>query len=86
MVRPLSVNDVMSVPIVAIASLTRKIFAGPRLARSAMAMVAGSTWMPSAISPADSEPVSIAAPASPGSRLPIWLIALNRCVTMVAPA
>ena len=55
MVRPLSVNDVMSVPIVAMASVTRKILAGPRLARSAMPIVAGSTWMPSAISPADSD-------------------------------
>ena len=36
--------------------------------------------------PGRQRPVSIAAPASPGSRLPIWLIALNRCVTMVAPA
>ena len=31
-------------------------------------------------------PLSSVAPASPGSRLPIWLIALNRCVTIEAPA
>ena len=37
MVRPLSVNEVMSVPIVAMASVTRNILAGPRLARSAIA-------------------------------------------------
>ena len=42
--------------------------------------------MPSAIRPADSVPMSRPAPASPGSRLPIWLMALNRCVTIVAPA
>ena len=31
-------------------------------------------------------PLSSIAPTSPGSRLPIWLIALNRCVTIEAPA
>ena len=36
--------------------------------------------------PADKVPMSMAAPASPGSRLPIWLMALNRWVTIVAPA
>ena len=50
--RPFSVKDCISVPIVAIASVTRKMRPGPFLARNAMAMVAGSTWMPSAISPA----------------------------------
>jgi hypothetical protein len=43
MVRPLSSNDAMSVPIVAMASVTRKILPGPRLPRRAIAIDAGST-------------------------------------------
>ena len=78
----------VSVPIVAMASLTSTILPGPLLGlQQRSPIVAGSTWMPSAIRPADNvADVDGRARQGPGSRLPIWLIALNRCVTTVAPA
>ena len=81
-----SPNSRKPVPATAIASLTRKIRPGGRLAAQAMRMTSGCTWMPSAISPAETSPQDNAMPTSPGARLPSGLIALNRWVTQRAPA
>ena len=52
----------------------------------AVRIVSGCTCTPSQMIPALSPPQVSAAPTNPGSRLPNWLIALNRCVTQRAPA
>ncbi len=50
--RPVSSKLSASVPVGDIASVTRKMWPGPRLARSATPSEASVTWMPSAMSPA----------------------------------
>ncbi len=73
-------------PTVAMASVIKNTAPGPCLAFNATRMLVALTWMPSAISPAFSVPVSSAAPTRPGSRPVNWLIALNKWVAQVAPA
>ena len=84
--RPFRRNSVMSDPTVDMASVTRNISPGPCLAESATAMLVACTWISSAIRPADTFCARRVAPTRPGSRFPIWLIALKRCVTHLAPA
>ena len=54
------------------------VVGGVVLGAFASARLSGCTWIPSAIRPAASPPMPSAAPTSPGSRLPSWLMALKR--------
>ncbi len=66
------------------ASLTR--LQRPGAAANARRISSSDTCAPSAISWMPTPSVASAVPASPGARPPIGAIALNRCVTALAPA
>ena len=83
--RPTSSKRSIDAPTVGMASVTKAIRSAP-FAANAVRTETGSTWMPSTISPAVSPGSDNAVPTMPGARALKGGIALNKCVTPVAPS